>query len=62
MRYIYALKQLRLINFYTLGRFRLSLQQSQPQVVALRGEVGERGLEVFDPSDLSPNWKPSADL
>ena len=26
------------------------------------GEVGKRGLEVFDPSDLSPSWKLTADL
>ena len=52
--YIYTLKQLRLINFDTLRWFPTLTPQSPLQVV----EQGERGLEAFDPSDLSPSWKP----
>ena len=47
--YIYAVYMLRLINFYTLRQFPTYPPQSRLQVGEQSGEVGKRGLEVFDP-------------
>ena len=40
------------VNFDTPRRFLTLTPQSELQVREQSGEVGERGLEVFDPSDL----------
>jgi hypothetical protein len=55
------LKQLRLINFDTLRRFPTCTPQSRLQVGEQSGEVGKRGLEIFDPYDFSPGWKLTAE-